>query len=181
MDKTQINVEVDDCLQEADGMQKDAERLFLKRVEEDTGLYDALVRPLLERAVSELVRERIRHYRKQVKQGFAHPPQQRSGRQPSRGPGSTSSVQGLRDMGQREAKRLLDFALPGGKLLRAAVWSEAERTRSMYEKHARGNAIEAAWFKAICAKLPKDDSKCVEQIFTEQALRRMRTRAVRAV
>lgn len=158
--------EARDCLDSTGGNWDAAAAELVKRAKADPALRDAG----LEYAARAAVREATRSLRASLTGSPT----------PRPGPGATSSGAGLRSLARRNAQRLLDFPLPGGCRLGSAVYSEVAEAHAHYARNRRGNAIGEAWTAAIMRKLPKDDTKPVESVFSEESLRRARNRAEQA-
>lgn len=54
------------------------------------------------------------------------------------------------------------------------VWADVEFAAKDYEDRAASNAFEAAWLRAVQKRLPKNGSKTVADVFTEDQLRALR-------
>lgn len=66
---------------------------------------------------------------------------------------------------------LLDFRLPGGKLLRDANADDLAVAIDSYRKQAKTMQNEAAWFEAVAAKIGK---KKVGSVFDDEALTKLK-------
>lgn len=70
------------------------------------------------------------------------------------------------------AQTLLDFALPGGKLLRNATRAEVAEAASFYAKQARDMSWKSRWLDHVAQSLP--DGKRVADVLSPERLEELR-------
>lgn len=159
-----------ECLKRSRGGWKAAARRFRKKMNEDAALRAEILEPLIERAIWDLLREADHGRRSAITRGSVP--------RPMPGPGATSSAEAL---GRAADRRLADFPLQGGVRLGSSCRSEVEAMRAVYGRNRRGNAIGEEWMRRIASRLPVDDSKVVDDVFTEESLREARETAEESV
>jgi hypothetical protein len=141
-----------------------AAKALLHRLENDTALYRALARPLLEQAVWDAIRAAARHER-----GFAW-----KGPRPVDPAGDG----GLNAVASTHLSELMGFPLPGGVPLGEARRPEIAATAKAWATSAKTTAFRATWLRLVASALP-DDKQQVKTVLTEAKLKALQAKAKR--
>jgi hypothetical protein len=152
-------------LAECDGNVLDATAALVERIKSSDLLYRLTMDPLVKEAAYSLVRDVCRSQRRQIWNATPHV-------------SSATATERAAALGAATLNSLLDFSLPGGKALRKATKAEINEAVEFYRKQANDMTVKWRWLEMVAGRL--SDSASVEDVFTDDGLRRLRAKAEKA-
>jgi hypothetical protein len=162
-----------EALEKAKGDWPKAAKLFRGWIDNDRGLYEALVLPMIDKAIWTAVRHAARDIREPIWE---------RGKNPARFDWPDAKPDRAKKDGALAMvaeTHLMMFPLQGGLVLGDATRSQVTESREMYGRFASGNLAKERWLALIEAKL-KGDTKTVAMQLKEEDLRKLQAQALGA-
>jgi len=165
MGNKSVNQVAGECLDSVNGDWEAAAKAFSDRLDDEPGLREALVAPLIGGAIWQAIRHAAHNQRYAMVNGNG----------PETGGKDDSS--GLELVARRQAESLLDYPLAGGKRLGDATRTDLETTIAWHQTLAEQNSKKACWFEAIMKHLGAEEGVSVKDVLDDAGLQKLLDKA----